>query len=55
MGCPVPSEGKYGQNFKLIIYFFYFSANGTTFPDTFKPKTICTPRAIIPQDFSSLG
>ena len=37
----------------LVI--LYFPANGLTNQEDFQPKTICTPRAIIPQNFSSLG
>ena len=33
------------------LYFFYFSANGSTNPDVFEPKTFSIPRGIIPQNF----
>ena len=37
------------------LFLFYFPANGSTNLDVFYPKTICTPRGIISQNFSSLG
>ena len=34
--------------------FFYFPANGSTNPDVFYLKTICSPRGIKSQNFCSL-
>ena len=44
---------KEGSTVPALV--FYFPANGSTNPDGFGPKTICTPRGIIPQNFCLLG
>ena len=37
-----------------LVFFLSFSANILLHRNAFEPKTICTPRVIIPEKFSSI-
>ena len=44
-----------GEATTPIVVSVRHSANGSTNPEVFQPKTFLIPRGIIPQNFSSLG